>query len=107
MATVMNRSKTKARTSAAPKPALPLRGASSRPKTALTSPSSPSDRITDLLEEVQELAKRIAGYVDFVADIPKQPGMSTESRERVIAAFHERLVVAEKQLCKVQRDFRL
>jgi hypothetical protein len=59
------------------------------------------------LERIQAMSQRINGYVQFLCEVGERNGTSSESKERVVVAFYERMVVLEHQLGRIQEDFQL
>ena len=45
--------------------------------------------------------------VQFIGQAAQMTGTSAEAKERAVAAFHERLVVLERQLGRIQEDLQL
>jgi hypothetical protein len=59
------------------------------------------------MKEIAVLAEKIAGHVDFIGRVLELAGSSGEAKESAVVAFHERIVVAERQLSRVQETLRL
>jgi hypothetical protein len=74
-----------------------------RPAPALTPPATLEER----LQRIEAMGQRITGYVEFMCQVCALAGTSAEAKERAVTAFHDRMVVAEKQLGQVHDDLRL
>ena len=61
----------------------------------------------DRLQRIQALGEQISKYIKFMCEVEKLAGTSTEAKERSVAAFYERMVILERQLCRIQEDLRL
>jgi hypothetical protein len=59
------------------------------------------------LEHIKALGERIQAYVHFMGKVSGMPGTSAESRDRAVEVFYDRLVIAERQLGRVQEDLEL
>jgi hypothetical protein len=59
------------------------------------------------LKRIEALAERIAGYIRFMGQVGTMNGTSAEMKERAVAAFYERLTLAESQLGRIREDLRL
>jgi hypothetical protein len=59
------------------------------------------------LQRIAALGERIAGYVRFMGEVGGLSGTSAEMKGRAVAAFYERLALAESQLGRIQEDLRL
>ena len=70
---------------------------------ALTPPWTTEER----LQRIAALGERIAGYVRFMGEVGGLSGTSAEMKDRAVAAFYERLALAESQLGRIQEDLRL
>ena len=57
--------------------------------------------------DIDRIAERINGIVRFICDMSELPGTSAEVRDKAIAAFHARMVVAEKHLTHIRDQLRL
>ena len=53
------------------------------------------------------MGQRIAGYVQFMCQIVNLNNASAEAKERAITAFHERMVIVEKELGRIHDRLRL
>jgi hypothetical protein len=58
------------------------------------------------LHQIEVVGQRITGYIQFIREVGLN-GTSAEAKAQAVAAFHERLVVLESQLCRIQEDLRL
>ncbi len=61
----------------------------------------------DRLQLIEALGHRIAGYVQFMGQVGGLGGTSAEMKDRAVAAFYERLALAETQLGRIQENLRL
>jgi hypothetical protein len=82
---------------------LPRAGASSPAWPAPPAPFSLEER----LKRIQELGKRISGYVEFMCQADRLNGASAEVREKAIALFCEEMAALERRLGRIQEDLRL
>jgi hypothetical protein len=69
--------------------------------------SAPIHTLDDRLRDIELIGERINGIVRFMCDSANLPGTSGEGREKAVTAFHERLIVMEKQLVRIQDNLRL
>jgi hypothetical protein len=53
------------------------------------------------------LAEKIQGYIRFMCTADSLSGTSSETRDKAVSAFYERMVVLERQLGRIQEDLRL
>jgi hypothetical protein len=72
-----------------------------RPASAL--PLTTAER----LQRIEAMGKRIGGYIAFMAEVPTLNGTSAEAKDRAVEAFHDRLVVLEGQLARIQDELKL
>jgi hypothetical protein len=77
------------------------------PKSTPTTAASIPKQLADQVREIERIGERISAIVRFMCDIQKLPGTSEESRDRALTAFHEPLIMVEKQLVHIQEKFRL
>jgi hypothetical protein len=68
---------------------------------------TPPVTTTDRLVRIRVLGQRIAGYIRFMESIATTEGASAEAKDRVVAVFHERMVLLERELARIQENFRL
>jgi hypothetical protein len=68
---------------------------------------SPALSTEDRLFRIRALGERIERQVEFICSVSKLPGASAEAKDRAVAVFHERLLIAERQLDKVQEELQL
>ena len=59
------------------------------------------------LRRIAALGRRVAEYVEFMAQVGGLNGTSAEAKERAVAAFYERLTVLEGQLARIREELRL
>lgn len=71
----------------------------------------PPNTAEERLVRIRALGQRIAGYVNFMCELGASGGASggtsAEARERALIGFYQHLLVAERQLGKIQRDHEL
>ena len=78
-----------------------------RAKVLAGSWSTPAWTMEERLHRIEALGQKIADYVRFMGQVVGQNGASAEAKERVVTAFYDRIVVVEKQLARIQENFRL
>jgi len=61
----------------------------------------------DRLLQIEAMGQRINGYVQFMCQVGGLNGTSDEAKEQAIAAFHERMVVLEGELARIQEELQL
>jgi hypothetical protein len=85
------------------------RRAASAPITEMPPDLSLSPALTteDRLIRIRALGQRIERHVQFICTAADLPGTSAEAKDRAVAYFLERLVVAERQLDRVQEELQL
>src|SRR5262249_49661882 len=64
----------------------------------------PPPTTEELLRAIEMMGQRINGYVQFMCQAGSRSGTSAEARERAIAAFHEKITAAERQLGRIEED---
>jgi hypothetical protein len=71
--------------------------------------SGPALHLThdERLQRIEAMGERISGYIRFMCAAGTLTNASTEVKERAVAAFHERMLVVEKQLARIYEQFRL
>jgi hypothetical protein len=57
--------------------------------------------------DIDRIAERINDIVRHMCNMSEMPGTSAEVRDKAIAAFHERIAVAEKHLTHIRDKLRL
>jgi len=67
-----------------------------------TPPSTTQDRIL----HIRALGQRLEGYIQFMCSVRSLSNSSTEAKEIAVAAFHERLVLLERELGRIQKNSR-
>jgi len=85
------------------RPATPLRAGA----LPVGAPLLPLSTTEDRLRHIEVLGQRINGYVQFIAEVGNLAGTSAEAKDRAVLAFHERLVVLENHLGRIQEELRL
>jgi hypothetical protein len=71
-------------------------------------PTEPAPAVGDeRLEQIGALWQRSSGYVQFICAAGHLGGTSVELKEKALDALYARLVVIERQLCRIQDDLRL
>jgi hypothetical protein len=63
--------------------------------------------LAEHLQAIEQLGKRVNGYIQFMGLVGSLKGTSGEAREKAVVAFHERLAVLERQLGRIQEDLEL
>jgi hypothetical protein len=61
----------------------------------------------ELLRRIAALGQRITAYVEFMGQAHNLNGASTESKDKALAAFYEKLLSVERQLARIHDNFRL
>jgi hypothetical protein len=69
-------------------------------------PTAPST-LQERLHLIEELRKRINGYIDFMCQDGPLAGASAEARDRAVALFCEEMAVVERRLGRIEEDLRL
>jgi len=92
-----------AKTNDRPRPATSLIGGLTKPGFRQTPPGTMAER----LQHIESMGQLIAGYVQFIGQIGSLNGSSAEAKEQAVTAFYERMLVAERQLGRIQEDLRL
>ena len=59
------------------------------------------------LQHILSLGERIQGYIQYMNKVGNMNGTSAEAKERAVVVFHERLVILEQQLNKIQEELQL
>lgn len=65
-------------------------------------PLSPDSSLAERLDQIQVMGLRIQALVGFICEVAALAGTSTEAKEKAVAAFHERMVVLERELVRIQ-----
>ncbi len=68
---------------------------------------TPPKTMEERLQRIEAMGQRINGYIQFMCQVGSLNGTSAEAKERAVTAFHERMVVVESQLGRIQEDLRL
>ena len=68
---------------------------------------SPATTTEERLQRIAALGERVNKYVQFICGSCGLPGTSGEARDRAVTAFYERLLALERQLGRIEEDFRL
>jgi hypothetical protein len=68
---------------------------------------TPPVTTADRLVRIRVLGQRITSYLRYMETIATTEGASAEAKERAVAIFHERLVVMERELARIQENYRL
>jgi hypothetical protein len=89
-----------------------VNGASAPAPSALTEAQidpwpAPPVTTAERLRVSDALGKRIDGYIRVMCQVGDLAGTSAEAKERAVAAFHDRLVIADRQLGRIQEELRL
>lgn len=72
-----------------------------------TSAVATSQTLDQRVAMIKALGERINAYVQFMCKSQQLQGVSMEVHESAVIAFHERLVVVEKQLARIHEAFQL
>ena len=59
------------------------------------------------LHQIEAMRKRIDGYIQFMCQIAKWNGTSSEVKERAVAVFYAQMVLVESQLGHIHDELRL
>jgi hypothetical protein len=68
---------------------------------------TPPWTLEERLQRIAAMGERISDYVQYICQVGSLNGSSAEAKERAVAAFYDRLVVAEGQLGRIQEELRL
>jgi hypothetical protein len=70
--------------------------------------ASPAGTMAERLLRIEAMGRRITTYVEYMCKLGDMGGgASLEAKERCVAAFYERLVIAENQLSRIYEGLRL
>jgi hypothetical protein len=72
-----------------------------------TIPQIPAQDSNVPRQRIEALGRRIAEHVRFMCALGTSGATSAEVREKALAAFYERLVVAERQLGQIRAGLQL
>lgn len=70
---------------------------------ALTPPWTTEERLL----QIDTMAQRINGYVQFMCQAASRKTTSTEVMEKAVVAFYEQMVVMESELGRIHDEFKL
>ena len=70
-------------------------------------PPVAAQNANDPRQRIEALGRRIAEHVRFMCALGTSGATSAEVREKALAAFYERLVVAERQLGQIREGLQL
>ena len=70
-------------------------------------PQGAAQNANDTRQRIAALGLRIAEHVQFMCAAGTSGGTSTEVREKALAVFYERLVVADRQLGRIREGLQL
>jgi hypothetical protein len=59
------------------------------------------------LQRIAAMGQRIDSYIQFMTEIGKMSGTSTEAKDKAVAAFYDRMVVLERELGRIQEELHL
>ena len=108
-ARVATATKTKSRSPAAPAASVKARPAAvfsereSLAELLLIPPSS----LDDYLVRIRALGERVRGCVQFMCGVEKMNGTCAEAKQRSVALFYDRLVILDRELCRIQEELQL
>jgi hypothetical protein len=78
------------------------------PRAPLTPPlGGPWLTTEERLRDIERMREQINAYALFVCQVGSLKGSSLEAKEKAITAFHERMVVLERQLGHIVEEQRL
>jgi hypothetical protein len=104
-------SKTKSRT---PAPPVAAANTKARPATSFTERESlaellltPPATLDDYLIRIRALGERVRGCVQFMCAVEKMNGTCAEAKQRSVAQFYDRLVMLDRELCRIQEELQL
>jgi hypothetical protein len=60
----------------------------------------------EAIQNIESMRERINGYIQFMSQVGSLKGTSAEAKEKAVAAFHERMIVLERQLGRIHDDLR-
>ena|SRR5438270_5015210 len=69
----------------------------------LTPPAS----LEDYVVRIKALGERVHGCVQFMCSVHKVNGTSAEAKQRSVAQFYDRLVMLDRELCRIQEELQL
>jgi hypothetical protein len=59
------------------------------------------------LQRIAALGRRVAEYVEFMAQAGGLNGTSAEAKDKAVADFYEQLVILERRLARIHDDLQL
>ena len=68
---------------------------------------SPPSTTEERVRRIEAMLRQITGYAQFMCAVDPRNGTSLEERDRAVAAFYDRMVLLERQLARIQEEFRL
>jgi hypothetical protein len=68
---------------------------------------TPPWTMEERLRRIESMGQRIHGIVEFMCKIANLEGTCPAAKERAVTIFYERLVIAVRQLGKIQEDIQL
>jgi len=68
---------------------------------------TPAWTTEERLQRIDSMGLRISSFVEFMCKAGNHNGISAEAKEKAIAAFYEQMVIAERQLERIQHDLKL
>jgi hypothetical protein len=69
----------------------------------LTPPAS----LEDYVVRIRALGERVHGCVQFMCAVQKMNGTCAEAKQRSVAQFYDRLVLLDRELCRIQEELQL
>jgi hypothetical protein len=69
----------------------------------LTSPTTLEER----LRHIEAMGQHIQDLIGYMCQVRSMAGTSAEAKERAVTAFHDRMVVLESELARIQEGLRL
>jgi hypothetical protein len=56
---------------------------------------------------LKALGERLDGHIRFMCEVERMPGLSAESKDRAVGAFHQRLASMEGELGRIRENLQL
>ena len=68
---------------------------------------TPPTNTEERLVHIRALGQRVKGYVQFMCAVQKMNGTCAEAKQRSVAQFYDRLVLLDRELCRIQEELQL
>jgi len=59
------------------------------------------------LLRIESMGKRIVGFIEYMSSVRNVTTTSSETKEKAVRAFYEKLVLVERQLARIHDEFKL